>query len=361
MSRSRIEKPASSRSRTAWLRAGAIGAVIGLMASVPLRADSPITIKFATLAPEGTGWVRAIQRANRELQEATSGAVLFKLYAGGVLGDERDVIRKMRLGQIQAAGVGGAGMSEVVPEVHVLHLPFLFESGGEVDYVLEQLFPEFQRKFEEKGFRLLGFTETGFSYLFSKLPLASPADLRASDVKAWVWAGDALHQAVYEAYRMPSVPLALTDVLTGLQAGKINTVYCPPTIAVAMQWHTKVGYVTSMPVGWSSGATLLTEKTWQGLSPGQQQILAEITGGLSRNLIALTRQDNLKALEMMKKLGIRATRAPTDEEMAEFKKVSVELRRSLVGKLYPQQLLDRVEGLIQEYRSEHPAGGASQD
>ena len=343
-------------SRAAWLCAAVLGA--GLLAGAPLLAEAPVIIKFATLLPEGTSWTKAIQRADRELQEATSGALRFKLYPGGVLGDESEVLRKMRSGQIQAAGVSGSGMASIVPEVHVLHLPFLFENGGEVDYVLEHLFPEFQRKFQEKGYRLLGFTETGFSYLYSKLPLASPEDLRASRVKGWVWEGDVLHQAAADAYHMASVPLVLNDVLAALQTGRINTLYCPPAIAIAMQWHTKISYQSSMPVGWSSGAVLLSEQTWEELTPGQQQILADITGGLSRNLNARTRQENLEALEALRKLGIRTTRAPTEEEMAEFLRISVELRKSQAGKLYPQELLDRVESLLREYRRLHTEGGS---
>jgi TRAP-type C4-dicarboxylate transport system substrate-binding protein len=345
--------------RAAWIAAAAavLGGV-GSLGTVQLQAASPVILKFATLVPEGTTWVKAIQRADRELQDATSGAVRFKLYPGGVAGDEKDVLRKMRLGQFHVVGISGASAAGLVPELHVLHAPFLFETGGEVDYVLEQVLLDFRRRFEARGFRLLGFTETGFSYLFSKLTLASPEDLRRSGVLAWVWADDPFSRAVHEAYGTGMAPLAPSDVLVGLQTGAVNTVYAPPAVAVAMQWHTQVGFRTFQPVGWSAGVTLMSEQAWQQLSPAHQQILLEITGRLSRNLIGLMRQDNAKALAAMEARGLRVSRRATDAEMAEFQRISFELRRAQVGKLYPQELLDRVESLIQEYRARSAASAA---
>jgi TRAP-type C4-dicarboxylate transport system substrate-binding protein len=320
-----------------------------------LKAQEPRSIKFATLAPEGTVWMKAIQRADRELRAATGGQVRFKIYPGGVAGDERDMIRKMRLGQLHASGVTGSGLSDVVPEVHVLDVPFLFESGAEVDHVLEALLPEFQQRFEAKGFRLLGFTEAGFVHFYSRLPLASPSDFRSAEVKAWLWEGDVLNQAFFEAYRIPSVPLALPDVLSSLQTGMINTVFGPPAAAVALQWHTKIKYMTPIPSSWVVGGTLVTEKAWQELTPEQQSAFAEIAARLSKELLELTREDNRKAYEAMKKLGIEVTREPTREETDEFLRIAHEARRSVVGKLYSEELLARVEGLVQEYRAQHPA------
>jgi TRAP-type transport system periplasmic protein len=332
---------------------------LGLAAAAAVPAPSsaePVTIKFATLAPEGTVWMKAIQKADRQLREATGGALRFKIYPGGVAGDEKDTIRKMRLGQLHATGVTGAGMADIVPEVHVLDLPFLFESGEEIDYVLERLLPEFQKRFEDKGFRLLGFTEAGFVYFYSQLPLTTASDFGSSDVKAWLWEGDVLTQAVYEAFGIPSVPLSLPDVLTGLQTGMVNTVLGPPAASVALQWHTKVKHMTPMAASWVVGGTILTEKMWQQLSPEHQKVLADTTTQLSRELLVATREDNRKAYEAMKKLGIQVTRQPTAEEMAELVNTSKQVRQKLVGRLYPQELLDRVEGLIAEYRAQHAAG-----
>jgi TRAP-type transport system periplasmic protein len=340
------------RTRPSLLLLAAAAALVGGAASY---GQEPVIIKFATLAPEGTVWTKAIQRADQQLRDKTGGTLRFKIYAGGVSGDEKEMVRKMRLGQLQACGVTGSGLADVVPEVHVLDLPFLFDSPGEVDYVLEKVFPDFQKRFEAKGFHLLGFTEAGFSHFYSQLPLASPADFRSPNVKAWLWEGDVLNQVVFETYQIPSVPLALPDVLQGLQTGMINTVLGPPAAAVALQWHTKAKYMTPIDASWVVGGTLMTDKAWQTLTPEQQTVLAETAASLSKDLLELTRADNRKAFEAMQKLGIEVTRKPTDEEMAEFKRLAQEARKKLVGTLYPQELLDRVEGLLKEYRSLHPA------
>ncbi len=340
---------------------GVVGGVLGVaLLLAPLgewiapsaRCGGRVVIKFATLAPEGTVWHKAILRADRKLRKASGNTMRIRVYPGGVAGDEKDVIRKMRLGQFHAIGATGAGMAEIVPAVHVLDLPFLFDDGEEVDYVLERIFPDFQKMFLDKGFRLLGFTEAGFVHFYSQIPISSPEDFRSREVKAWLWEGDPLITALYRAFGIQSVPLALTDVLTGLQTGMINTVFGPPAAVVGLQWHTKINYMTSIPVSWAVGGVLLTERIWKKLTPEQQETLSAVTGRLSRELMKLTRQDNAKAFAAMKKRGIKVTRDPTAKEWEEFEDISRKAREALVGELYSRELLNKVEGLVKEYRAQ---------
>jgi TRAP-type transport system periplasmic protein len=328
------------------------------VAAAARAAEKPVTLKFASVAPERTAWAKAVERAGRELQEATSGSLRLKAYFGGVLGDERDVIRKMELGQIHATGAAGAGLSALVPEVHIFNLPFFISTPAEADYMMEQLFPEMQQKFQARGFRLLSFTEGGFCYLFSREPVATVEDFRSEAVKAWLWKDDVANEAIYAAYRVPAVALTVSDVLTGLETGRINTVYGPAAVVVGMRWHSKIRYMTASPFGWSVSGMLLTEDAWRSLTPAQQKTLSEIVGRLARELVVSMREENQRAYETMMRLGIRVTQTLSPEERAEYQRIADEIRRDLVGTLWTQEFLDRAEALLAEYRSRQPGGGS---
>ncbi len=214
-------------------------------------------IKFATLAPEGSTWMKVMRQLDAELYERTGGDLGFKIYAGGVSGDEKDVLRKIRIGQLHAGGFTGVGMGEILPEVRVLDLPFLFFNYDEVDHVIGKMEETFARRFLERGFILLGWAEVGFVHFFSKSPIHTQDDLKAH--KVWMWQGDPLAQAYFRALGVPPIPLAITDVLTSLQTDLIDTVYACPLCVIALQWHTKVSYMWALPMADATGAVLMSK------------------------------------------------------------------------------------------------------
>ena len=152
------------------------------------RLSAQTVVKFATLAPEGTAWMKTMRQFNDELAANTQGRVKFKIYAGGVSGDEKDAARKIRLGQLQAAGFTGVGLGEIAPQTRILDTPFLFKNTAEIDHIYKMLDADFRRIFESKNYILLGWTEVGNVYMFANTPLTGPADLQK--VKMWIWEGD---------------------------------------------------------------------------------------------------------------------------------------------------------------------------
>ena len=309
-----------------------------------------VEIKLSILAPEGTTWMNTMHAFNKELKEKTKGEVQFKIYAGGAFGDELDVVRKMRLGQVHAAGFTGVGLGQILTEVRVLELPFIFSDPKEVDHVTSNLTPHFEKEFEKKGYILLGFAEAGFVNVFSAKPVKSQADLKAS--KMWAWEGDPLVKALCEAYGIAPVSLPITDVLTSLQTGLVDSFYAPPLGAIALQWFTKVKYMTTQKLSNATGAMILRKNIYNQLTPEHQKILKAVSQKYSKQIIESTRKDNEKSYEVLKKQGIQFVSIP-ESDFKEIQKTSVKVQNKLVGKLYPKSLLEKVLSLIQGYRSKN--------
>ena len=311
---------------------------------------APQEIKFSVLAPEGSTWVNIMKEMDKELQTASGGRLAFKIYAGGVSGDEKDVLRKMRINQIHAAGLTGVGLGEIVPSVRVLELPLLFKNYQEADYVKSKIQKDFEAQFEQKGFVLLGWAEAGFVNIFSNKPIKSKADM--SGTKWWAWEGDPLVKAMYDSLGIVPIPLALPDVLTSLQTNLIDAVYGPPLGVIALQWFTKTKYMTDLNLANSTGAMIMSKAEFSKLAPDLQSLLKSTAEKYSNKLIQAIRQDNARSVETLKKNGIQVvTVAPADQ--AELEKAALEVRPKLVSKLYSQDLLNRVQSLVDEYRKTH--------
>lgn len=311
------------------------------------RADDPVVLKVATVAPEGSVWLKVMRRMADELKKETGGRLEVKFFAGGVLGDDKVVLDKMRFGQVHAAGLTGVGLGELVPEVRVMELPFQYSSYEQVDCVLDTFRDEFARKFEEKGFVLLGWSDQGFVYVFSKNRIQSPTDMKGA--KPWVWEADVLAKAVFKALGLNPVPLALQDVFTSLQTGLVDTVYISPVAAIALQWYTKVSFMVDMPIADGSGAIVIAKAAFDRLPPDIQAILRDKVPKYAKKLSKATRQLNDRSVQVLTEKGLTVLK-PDPAQVAGFQARGVEAARSLVGQLYPAALLDRVLKRIQQCR-----------
>jgi len=305
-------------------------------------------IKFASLAPEGSTWLNVMKEYDQAVREESGGQLGFKIYSGGVLGDDKTVLRKIRLGQLHSAGFTGVGLGEILPEVRILDSPFLFRSYDEVDFIINKFYDKFSRAFEEKDYILLGWAEVGFVYVFSQKPIQTKADM--DGVKMWMWEGDPVAEATFEALGIAATPLSVIEVMTALQTGMIDAVYNSPLAAIAMQWFTKAKYMMEMPLADASGAVVISKKTFDELPPDFQQILLKNGKVYFNKLIKLSRQDNATAIETLKQNGIKITSAPPMSAQKKFEEDGKMARRLLIGKLYSEELLTQVENALVEYR-----------
>jgi TRAP-type C4-dicarboxylate transport system substrate-binding protein len=313
----------------------------------PLHAQT--VVKFATLAPDGSTWMKAMKQFTDETTLKTAGRVKFRVYAGGVSGDEKDVVRKIRLGQLQAAGFTGVGMGEIAPETRILDTPFLFKNSKEIDHIYKTLDSDFRKIFETRGYILLGWAEVGNVNIFSTSPVTKPEDLKA--VKMWIWEGDPIAEATFEALKIKPIPLSITDVMTSLQTGMINGVYGSPLSVIALQWFSRMKYVFSMPIANAAGAVVISKKTFDTLSQEDRKTMLELGDKYFKALTTQSRKDNEQSVKILQAKKLVFTDPAGPAVIAELERAGVEARQSLVGKLYSKELLDKVEGALKTFRA----------
>ena len=306
------------------------------------------TIKFATLAPEGTTWMNVMREYDAAVRKESKGKLGFKIYSGGVQGDEKDILRKIRLGQLHSAGITGVGIGEIAPIARILDSPFLFNSYEEVDYVFQNFETEFSTAFKNSGYILLGWAEVGFVYVFTNSPIYRKEDMK--NVKMWMWEGDPIAEATFKSLGITPIPLSITDVLTSLQTRLIDGFYTSPLAAIGLQWWTRVKYIFSVPLADAAGAVVISKKMFDQLPPDLQEILLRNGKDYMKILTQLSRNDNKKALETLRKQGIIFTNPNSPNLINEYIETGKRARRLLVNKLYTEDFLIRMEQSIEKFR-----------
>ncbi len=327
-----------------------IGIGICLTVTTSVRGeDKAIVLKLATLAPDGSTWMKTFHSANKELESRTEGRLTMRAYPGGVMGDEEAVLRKMRIGQIHIGGLTGLGLGSICKDIQVFGTPFLFRNYNEVDYVLERTTGRLERVLKQNGFILLGWSEIGFVYLMSNKPVTSLETFKGT--KVWIPEGDPVSQAVFEKAKVSPVPLAISDVLLALQTGLVDVVYGAPIGAISLQWFTKVKYLTRVPLSYALGGVVITGKAFERIPENDQTIFKEIFHGRVDALNAQTRRDNEEALRIMEREGIQFVE-PSAQELDHFQGIARKATEEMAGKVFPVEILREVNNHLSELRGE---------
>jgi len=316
-----------------------------LLTTFPAQAT---TLKIATLLPDGTSWMNMLRSGAEELEQRTEGRVKLRFYHGGVMGNDNSVLRKIRIGQLHGGALTAGGLAAIYPDIQIYSLPFLFRSFAEVDYVRERMDPELVDGLKRAGFVSYGFSEGGFAYLMSQLPLDNVDQLLQR--KIWSPEGDQISLSAFRSIGVSPVPLPLTDVLTGLQTGLIDTVGSSPSGAIALQWHTRIKHVADIPLIYLYGTLVIRDKALNKISSGDRQILREIMEDRFRQINQQTRIDNQGALKALEKRGIRFYR-PKAGERASWQHLidKVEANLEAEHQLDPA-LFRQVQQLLDDFR-----------
>jgi len=337
--------------RSAVMKIAGLGFVaLSLMMPPTDSVAKTLEIKIATLAPDGSPWIKTFQTIDAEVREKTDNQIGIKVYPGGVLGDEKDMLRKMHIGQIHGAALTSAGLSAIYGELDVFQIPFLFESHHEVDYVIDEMDAFFQKGFEENGYILLGWSEGGFVRLMSTAPVATMDDLRK--LKVWTWEDSPMTKVIFDQANVSAIPLSVPDVLVGLQTGLVDVVYAPPSGAILLQWFTKTKYITDVKLIYLVGGLVMQKKMFNKLSPEHQKILLETCRHRMNELKTIIRKENQEALQVMIKHGAKII-TPTAPQIAEFKEVSDQAMLRLEGKSFSKKVRDEVVAKILTYRKKN--------
>src|SRR6266581_2827662 len=266
-------------------------------------AQDTLIVKLGTSAPEGSSWDQIIQEMGERWKQAPGGGVLLRIYPGGVLGDEPDLVRKMRVGQIQAAALTAVGLSNIDESVAALQIPMMFRSYAELDYVRERLRPILEKRLLEKDFVVLNWGDAGWVMFFAKEPFTTPDDLKK--MRLFAWAGDNDAVELWKAAGFHPVPLPSTEILTGLQTGLINAFDTTPLLALSSQWFALAPHMLDLKWAPLLGATVVTRKVWEKVPREARPALLKSAAEAGERLKADIRQANVKAIEAMKDHGLK--------------------------------------------------------
>jgi TRAP-type transport system periplasmic protein len=337
-------------------RLSIIAAAAALAISSGTAVADNLELRIATLAPAGSKWMEALDKAAAEIKDKTSSRVTLKYFEGGSQGDERDFIRKIKAGGLDGAAVTAVGLAMIDESIRVLELPMMFENVEEMDYVADKMWPYFQKKFEKQGFKLNDRGEVGWIYFLSKNKVDTLDSLKKQ--KIWMWGDDQLVGALFRKLGLNGVPLGVPEVDASLTSGTINACYGSPIAAVALQWYTKIKYMTSMPMSFAIGATVVSIDALKKASAEDQKIVLKIAKSAGKKLRKAIRKENESAKKVMTGKGIKVVETPTDM-VAAFRADAEAIWKDLVGKVYSQAELDEVLKHRDEFRAKKGGGTKS--
>ena len=322
-----------------------------LLLVVEVEAQPNHLLKIATLAPEGSGYARALRTIDADVRRETDGNVGFKIYPGGVQGEEKVVLRKMRIGQLHGGNFGGLGLSQTFPDVLALEMPFLFDSYAEVDYVLEKMDAFYRQGYEEKGYVLLGWADLGFVHILSQQPIAMVEDMRTQ--KVWQLPDEPITSVLFRLAGVTPVPLNIPDVLLGLQTNLIDVVYNSPSLTIILQWHTRVKYVTQLPINYTLGALLIDKRAFDKIPAADRERIHRIA---QQHMVALgqrNRRENDEAMTVLQDNGLSLVEVnPKDVET--FKGLVTNAEAELVGRAFSRAAHEQIARHLQEFRQASP-------
>jgi len=326
--------------------------LILLVNSNGAQAKAKYRFKISSLAPSGSVWTQQFEKFAAEVTDRTGGEVAFRIYPGGVMGDDQAMYRKMRVGQLHGGGFTMTGIGTIVPDFRVIATPFLFESYDEVDYVLQGLLPTFVKRFREKKLELIAMTEVGFIYAMSTKPVATIAALQNST--NWIPSGDPVSRAFLTTLGISPVQLSIPDVLSSLQSGLVDTVYNSFYGSIILQWFTKAKYITDMPYGYAYGVFLLDGKAFAKLPEKYKEMIHAAAAVHFPVLLEKTRISNDESRQVLIDRGIKFIKADaeTGQKLRESRDLTV---KKLVKNSFSPKIYLKTIHLLEEFRENRAA------
>jgi TRAP-type C4-dicarboxylate transport system substrate-binding protein len=333
------------------------GSIVTLLVCLMLTPSVSVakTFKIATVSPDGLSWMKKLRSGAKEIAQRTDNRVKFKIYPGGVQGDDYTVLRKMRIGQLHGGVIAASTLTRFYPDLQVYNLPLVFRDGAEVDYVRERMDQRIVDGLEEAGFVTFNLTETGFAYVMTKEPVKSVQDLKK--IKAWVPDGDPISAQLIQSFGISPIPLTLSDVLAGLQTGLVNGVAVPPLVALALQWHNQVKYVTNIPLVYIYSMFSMDKKAFASISEADQTIVKEVMNRIFLEVDRENRIDNLKAYDALISQGIEAV-SPTEDQFVAWQ---AQAEASIESLIASGSISDESLSLLYQYLDEYRASQAGVD
>ena len=330
---------------------GIIIIILGLLA---LNSFAQV-IKMGTVAPDGSPWHNALKEIAQEWRELSNGAVTLRIYPGGVAGDEPDLVRKIRIGQLDAAALTTSGLAYISTDFTALTYPIMINTDEELDYIIKKVGPAYDQLIVQKGFQIVGWCNAGWVQFFSKIPVRSPDDMRKE--KFFFWGSEATYIELLKKTGFHPVPLSLSDLLPSLQTGLVSAFVSPPQAALSFQWYKLAPNMCTLRWQPLPAAVVISDKKWQ-------QILAELRPRLKKSSerICATLQGKVKDIELesikvMVKHGLQI-HSPTKADLEKWRElVKEKIDPAFVGIRFTRESFDRVKAALAEFQAQ-PAKAA---
>ena len=308
-----------------------------------------VRLKIATLSPEGSMWMEKMRDGAGQVALQTDNRVTFKFYPGGVMGNDKTVLRKIRIGQLQGGAVVGGSLSQFFPANQIYAQPLKFKSLEEVDYVRKYLDPYVIDGLDKAGFVTFGLIGGGFAYIMSQNPIETVQDLR--NQKVWIPDNDKISQNSIKAFGITPIPLPIADVRTSLQSGLINTVATSPVGAVVLQWHTQIKYVTNIPLIYLHAVLAIKKKYFLKIAEQDRRIVTQVMTRALKEIDIKNRADDIKAIQTLKNRGVTFI-TPSKEALADWHRIARIASKKMVGSgILPQDVVDQLDKHLADFHS----------
>jgi len=323
---------------------------IGIFLAMLAFSASARTLKIATIVPDGSSWLSEMRKAGEEIKEKTQGRVKLKFYPGGVMGGDKTVLRKVRAGQLHGGAFTSGALAAVYPDIELYSLPLLFRDYDEVDFVRSRLDEQLMQGLARNGFEALAITDGGFAYVLSQKPIRKVEDMKGTRV--WLVEDDKMTDVALRIAGVAPVPLPIADVYTALQTGLVDTVAAPPIGAIAFQWHTRVNYLTDVPIMYLAGIFAVDQKAFSRISKKDRKVVREVVSAAAKRLDKANRADEINAREALGNQGIEFVSALSRDEVQRWRSISSQAISEMRGSgRYSDEMISEILTLLQEHRS----------
>ncbi len=318
-------------------------------------AQGPIIVRMATLVPDGSSWHLILKETADQWKQLSGGRVIVRLFPGGVAGDDPDVVRKMRLGTLNAGVLTSVGVAEIDKSVYAMGIPLMYDSYEEVYWVHEKMRPKLEASLDAKGFVVLNWADGGWVHFFTQKPVAVPDDLRK--LKLFSWAGDAEAVETWRSAGFNPVPLPSTEITTALQTGLVEALGSPPQVAVISQFFNHARYMTDLRWQLLQGATIITKATWEKIPAELRPALLKAAQEAGTRLQKEIRDSEKRDVAAMQKRGLTVVPV-SPAQKAQWQKLTESIYPRIRGHVVPAEAFDEAMRYRDQYRKQRGAAAA---
>jgi TRAP-type C4-dicarboxylate transport system substrate-binding protein len=321
---------------------------MGSLVFGPSPAQADVVIKLGTLAPNGSPWHTLLKEMGQKWEQASGGKVKLRIYPGGVLGNEGDMVKKMRIGQLQAAALTSIGLHEISPDPQAVDVPMMVDSWATLDYVMEHIAPRLQKAVEAKGYEVIYWSEVGFVRFFSTKKYSTLAELQ-KDAKVFTWDGDPASADAWRAGGFHPVVMSATDIVPSLQTGLLDTVTLAPLYAFSSRVFEKAKYMMDVPWAVLTGAMVVKKDDWEKIPADLRPKLLDLAAVYGKRISVEVRKMDSDALINMKQQGLVVVTPPDAANAATIAESTYKVIR---GRVVPAEVFDEVQKLVKEARAQ---------